>query len=85
MPAFVIGGSALVGAGGSIFSSLMGASEASKSAAAIRYAADQASKTALELNARSRADRKPFRDSGCAIGPDAQRYLFGQGESRPTL
>ena len=26
MPAFVIGGSALVGAGGSIFSSLMGAS-----------------------------------------------------------
>jgi len=30
MPAFVIGGSALVGAGGSIFSSLMGASGASK-------------------------------------------------------
>jgi len=68
MPAFVIGGSALVGAGGSIFSSLMGASEASKSAAAIRYAADQASKTALELNARSRADRKPFRDLGVQSG-----------------
>ena len=68
MPAFVIGGSALVGAGGSIFSSLLGASGASKSAAAIRYAADQASKTALELNARSRADLKPFRDLGVQSG-----------------
>ncbi len=68
MPAFVIGGSALVGAGGSIFSSLMGASGASKSAAAIRYAADQAGKTALELNARSRADLKPFRDLGVQSG-----------------
>lgn len=68
MPAFVIGGSALVGAGGSILSSLLGASGASKSAAAIRYAADQASKTALELNARSRADLKPFRDLGVQSG-----------------
>ena len=68
MPAFVIGGSALVGAGGSIFSSLMGASGTSKSAAAIRYAADQASKTAMELNARSRADLKPFRDLGVQSG-----------------
>jgi hypothetical protein len=68
MPAFVIGGSALVGAGGSIFSSLLGASGTSKSAAAIRYAADQASKTALELNARSRADLKPFRDLGVQSG-----------------
>jgi hypothetical protein len=68
MPAFVIGGSTLVGAGGSIFSSLMGASGASKSAAAIRYAADQASKMALELNARSRADLKPFRDLGVQSG-----------------
>jgi hypothetical protein len=42
--ALAIGGSAVAGAGGSIFSSLMGASGASKSAAAIRYAADQASK-----------------------------------------
>ena len=41
---------------------------ASKSAAAIRYAADQASKTALELNARSRADLKPFRDLGVQSG-----------------
>ena len=68
MPAFAIAGSALVGAGGSIFSSLMGASGASKSAAAIRYAADQASKTALELNPRSRADLKPFRDLGVQSG-----------------
>jgi hypothetical protein len=63
-----IGGSALVGAGGSIFSSLMGASGAKKSAEAIRYAADVGSKTALELNARSRADLAPFRDLGVQSG-----------------
>jgi hypothetical protein len=72
MPAFsvpgAIIGSSVVGAGGSIFSSLMGASGASKSAAAIRYAADKASETALTLNARSRADLAPFRKLGVQSG-----------------
>jgi hypothetical protein len=63
-----IAGSAAVGAGGSIFSSIMGASGAKKSAEAIRYSADVASKTALELNARSRADLQPFRDLGVQSG-----------------
>ena len=53
-----------VAVGGSIFSSVLGAAGASKSASAIRYASDKASNTALELNTRSRADLQPFRDLG---------------------
>jgi hypothetical protein len=68
MPAFAIAGSAAVSGAGSIFSSLMGASGAKKSAEAIRYAADVGSKTALELNTRSRADLAPFRDLGVQSG-----------------
>src|SRR5438270_7907392 len=66
--AAAIGGSAALGAGGSIFSGLMGSSGASKSAAAIRYAADKASSTALELNSRARADLNPFRKLGVQSG-----------------
>jgi hypothetical protein len=66
--AIAIGGSAVAGAGGSIFSRLMGASGAEKSAEAIRYAADVGSKTALELNTRSRADLAPFRALGAQSG-----------------
>lgn len=66
--ALAIGGSAVLGAGGSIFSGLMGSSGASKSAAAIRYAADKASETALTLNNRARGDLKPFRDLGVKSG-----------------
>jgi len=66
--AAAIAGSAALGAGGSIFSSIMDASGAEKSAEAIRYGADKASQTALKLNARSRADLKPFRDLGVQSG-----------------
>lgn len=60
--ASVIGAGA--GLGGSIFSGIMGASGASKSAGAIRYSADVARQTALELDAKARADVQPFRDAG---------------------
>jgi hypothetical protein len=67
VPGAIIG-SSLIGAGGSIFSSILGASGASKSAKAIEYASNLASKTALELNTRSRADLQPFRDLGAKSG-----------------
>ena len=54
MPMLMIGGSAAANLGGSIFSGLMGTSGASGSAAAIQYAVDKASSTALELNTRAR-------------------------------
>ena len=52
----LIAGSAVLGTGGSIFSGIMGAKGAKDQASAIRYAADTASKTALELNNLARAD-----------------------------
>jgi hypothetical protein len=66
--AAAIGGSAAIGASGSIFSGIMGASGAEKSADAIRYAAEVASRTALELNTRSRKDLQPFRELGVQSG-----------------
>lgn len=60
--------SAGVGAGSSIFSSILGGSAAKKQAEAIHYAADQAKATALELNNRSRKDLQPFRDLGVQSG-----------------
>jgi len=68
MPAIWIAGGAVASGAGSIFSSLLGASGAKKSAEAIRYAADKASQTALELNARSRKDLEPFRSLGVQSG-----------------
>jgi hypothetical protein len=68
MPMWMIGGSAAANLGGSIFSGLMGSSGASKQAAAIRYAADKASDTALTLNSRARSDLQPFRDLGVKSG-----------------
>lgn len=68
MMALAIGGGAVAGLGGSIFSGLMGASGAKKSADAIRYAADKGSATALELNTRARKDLQPFRDLGVQSG-----------------
>lgn len=68
MMALAIGGGAAAGLGGSIFSGLMGASGAKKSADAIRYAADKGAATALELNSRSRKDLQPFRDLGVQSG-----------------
>lgn len=68
MPAMMIAGSAAASLGGSIFSGLMGSSGASKQAAAIRYAADKASDTALTLNTRARGDLQPFRDLGVKTG-----------------
>lgn len=68
MPAIWNAGGTALTAGSSIFSSILGASGAKKSAEAIRYAADKASQTALELNARARKDVAPFRDLGVKSG-----------------
>lgn len=75
--ALAIVGSAAIGAGGSIFSGIMGASGASKSAAAIRYSADKAAEVARELDAKARADIQPFRDMGVSAGNTLSSLLSG--------
>jgi hypothetical protein len=53
-----------VGAAGNIFSSIMGSSAAKKQAEAIRYAADKAAQTALEVDTRQRSDLQPYMTQG---------------------
>lgn len=76
--AVAVGGAAAVGAGSSIFGSMMSSSGAKRSAEAIRYEADQARKTALELNDRSRKDLQPFRDLGAQTADTLGGVLSGQ-------
>jgi hypothetical protein len=68
-----------LGAGGSIFSGIMGASGASKQADAIRYAAEVARQTALELDAKARADLDPFRSIGVRAGQTLESLMYGGG------
>ena len=77
MPALLIGGAAAIGAAGSIFSGIMGASGAAKSASAIRYSADLARKTALELNEKARGDLAPFRETGVKAAGQLSDILSG--------
>lgn len=77
--AAIIGGAA-IGAGGSIFSGIMGASGASKQAAAVERAATIAQQTAYELDNRARADLSPFRDMGMAAGGTLMNLLTGGGD-----
>jgi hypothetical protein len=81
---WVATGVTVVGAGSSIFSSIMGASGAKKSAEAIRYAADQGSKLALELNAQSRKDLAPFRNLGVQSGAQLSDILSGKANISDT-
>jgi hypothetical protein len=64
-------------AGGSIFSGIMGSSASKKQAEAIKYAADQARKTALELDDKARADVAPFRQYGIDAGDRLSGILKG--------
>lgn len=73
-----------LGAGGSIFSGIMGSSAAAKSAAAIRYAADVARQTALEIDTKQRADLQPFMDIGKQAGGQLQNLLTGTTDIRQT-
>lgn len=73
-------GGAAIGAGGSIFSGIMGASGAQKQAGAIRYAAEQARQTALELDTRARGDVAPFREMGVTAGNTMMSLLTGGGD-----
>ena len=75
--AAAVGGSAALGAAGSIFSGIMGASGAKKSASAIRYSADLARKTALDLNEKARGDLAPFRETGAKAAGQLSDILSG--------
>lgn len=72
-----VGGAALAG---SVFSGVMGAAGSQKQAGAIRYAADQAKQTALELDTRARGDMAPFREMGLSAGGTLLNLLNGGGD-----
>ena len=73
-----VGGASLAG---SVFSGIMGASGAAKSAEAIRYSADLARQTTLELNAKARADLAPFRETGVQAAGQLSDILSGNRKS----
>jgi hypothetical protein len=83
--ATAIGGSAALGVGSSIFGGIMGNSSGKKQAEAMRYAADKASQTALEMNNRARADLSPFRDMGMRAGNTLSHLLMGGGNMKNQL
>jgi hypothetical protein len=72
-----VGGAA---AAGSIFSGVFGAAGAQRQAGAITEAANTASRTALELNNRARADLAPFREMGIQTGNTLRDLLLGGGD-----
>lgn len=72
-----VGGAA---AAGSIFSGVFGAAGAQKQAGAIKYSADVARQTALELDDRARADLAPFRQMGIDAGSTLTGLLNGSSD-----
>lgn len=71
-----IGAAASVG--GSIFSGIFSSAASQKQAAAIRYSADVAKETALELDKKARADMAPFRKMGVESGELISSILRGE-------
>jgi hypothetical protein len=69
--------SGLASAGGNIFSSLFGSDASEEQAEAIRYAADKASQTALDLDEKARGDVAPFRTMGVDAGKIMMDILSG--------
>lgn len=80
----IIGGAAIGGAG-SILSGMFGSSGAKKSAAALRYQADTARDTMLQIDARARADMAPFRQYGIKAGDTLMGMLDGSQDVSSTL
>lgn len=78
MPAMWMAGGAAVGAAGNIFSSIFGSSASKAQADAIRYSADKASQTALDLNDKARADVAPFRQLGVDAGNQLSDIISGK-------
>ena len=77
-PAMAILAGGAIGAGGNIFSSIFGAGAAKQQANAIKEAAETASRTALELDNRARADVAPFRKLGLDAGDIVSRIMKGE-------
>lgn len=65
---------------GSIFGGIFGSSAAKQQAAAIRESAEIASRTALEMDNRARADVAPFREQGIEAGNTLMNLLTGGGD-----
>lgn len=93
--AVAIGGSAL-GAGGSLFSGLMGSGAERRRASAIQAAGEQgvgdimgaidrSNQTAREFNTTARGDLSPFRQFGVNAGNTLTSLLFGGGDVSQAL
>lgn len=76
--AAAIGGSAIIGAGASIFGASQAAKGAGKQADAMRYAADLAAKTSLQMDENARADLSPFRELGIQSGNTLSDVMSGK-------
>lgn len=81
---WIAAGVGVAGIAGSVFSGVLGSSGAKKQGEAIRYAADQGRKTALELNAQARADVAPFRELGVEAGARISDIISGRKSSSDT-
>ena len=77
MPALLIGGAALLGAGGSIFSGIMGASGAKKAAEANLQATRLGINYARESRDLARGDLAPFREAGVKATGQLSDILSG--------
>lgn len=82
---WIIGGGMALGAGGSIFSGLMGASGAAKAAASYRDAALINQQTAYTLDARARADLDPFAQVGRTAAPILSDLISGKANVADQL
>lgn len=76
-PATALLAGSAISAGGSIFGGIFGSSAAKQQAAAIREAAEIASRTALEIDTRQRTDLAPFRQYGVTAGDTLMGMLTG--------
>lgn len=85
MPAMWLAGGAAISAGGSILSGMFGASGAEAQAEAIRYQAELARKTALEIDQKQRADMAPFSGYGVKAGDTLMGMLDGSKDVSSTL
>lgn len=77
---WVAAGVAGASAIGSIAGGVLGASGASKAAAAQGRAAEIARQTALELDDRARKDMSPFRDLGITAGNQLEQIIAGNAK-----
>lgn len=85
MPAMWIAGGAALSAAGGVFGGMFASKGAKAQAAALRYQADVARQTALEIDRNARADLAPFRQYGITAGDSLMGLMTGQTDVNRVL